>query len=428
MRARPAARARGRQGRHRRRALGEADRGDRRGRRGRPLRRRPAPRHRQGQEPAGAPGRVPSHPHQRRPRSRRHPVPDPRQALLSHVDRPRRHRPPPPLRPQRRHRPNRQRRAPPLRAHLPRRPPRRSQRAHRRLHLRRGRRAPHLDRRRTGRCRQAPTPRSSCGSTSRPCSEGERSTARPARSPASARSRCRSCGSGWTNAFLAAIVTKGTEITKVVHLGRKFTSEQRTALQWRDPICARKGCANRLRLAVRPLRGLGRHPHHPVGSRTALLPALPPPQDARLERVRTRRRRPVHLHPAADRAMPHHRPARPSCTSSPRPPKPPSEPAEERSPDADRPDEGVTRWQCQSLHEPIEQPGRADDLAVERSHPFGQRPVGRHHGRAEVDRGDGDDRVVALPGAWTTSTPSSTPSSTPARALPSSTTTTGASR
>ena len=32
------------------------------------------------------------------------------------------------------------------------------------------------------------------------------------------------------NAFLAAVVTKGTEITKVVHLGRRFTSEQRTAL------------------------------------------------------------------------------------------------------------------------------------------------------------------------------------------------------
>ena len=50
------------------------------------------------------------------------------------------------------------------------------------------------------------------------------------------------------NAFLAAIVTKGTEITKVVHLGRKFTAEQCTTLQWRDPICARKGCDNRLGL------------------------------------------------------------------------------------------------------------------------------------------------------------------------------------
>jgi hypothetical protein len=50
------------------------------------------------------------------------------------------------------------------------------------------------------------------------------------------------------DAFLAAIVTKGTEITKVVHLGRRFTSEQRTALQWRDPVCARLGCDNRLGL------------------------------------------------------------------------------------------------------------------------------------------------------------------------------------
>ena len=50
------------------------------------------------------------------------------------------------------------------------------------------------------------------------------------------------------DAFLAAVVTKGTEITKVVHLGRRFTSEQRTALQWRDPVCARKGCDNRLGL------------------------------------------------------------------------------------------------------------------------------------------------------------------------------------
>ena len=35
---------------------------------------------------------------------------------------------------------------------------------------------------------------------------------------------------------------------KVVHLGRRFTATQRTALQWQDPICARKGCSNRLRL------------------------------------------------------------------------------------------------------------------------------------------------------------------------------------
>jgi hypothetical protein len=50
------------------------------------------------------------------------------------------------------------------------------------------------------------------------------------------------------DAFLAAVLTKGTEIGKVIHLGRKFKSEQRTVLQWQDPVCAREGCSNRLGL------------------------------------------------------------------------------------------------------------------------------------------------------------------------------------
>ena len=50
------------------------------------------------------------------------------------------------------------------------------------------------------------------------------------------------------DAFVAAVLTKGTDVTKVVHLGRKFTAEQRTAMQWRDPTCSRRGCANTLRL------------------------------------------------------------------------------------------------------------------------------------------------------------------------------------
>jgi hypothetical protein len=50
------------------------------------------------------------------------------------------------------------------------------------------------------------------------------------------------------DAFVAALLTKGTEVVKVVHLGRRFTSEQRTALQWKDPVCARAGCGNRLGL------------------------------------------------------------------------------------------------------------------------------------------------------------------------------------
>ena len=50
------------------------------------------------------------------------------------------------------------------------------------------------------------------------------------------------------DAFVAAVLTKGDDVQKVVHLGRKFRSTQRTALQWQNPVCARKGCANRLGL------------------------------------------------------------------------------------------------------------------------------------------------------------------------------------
>jgi hypothetical protein len=51
-----------------------------------------------------------------------------------------------------------------------------------------------------------------------------------------------------SDAFLAAVVTDGTEIGKVIHLGRRFKSLQKTVLQWQDPVCARKGCSNRLGL------------------------------------------------------------------------------------------------------------------------------------------------------------------------------------
>ena len=50
------------------------------------------------------------------------------------------------------------------------------------------------------------------------------------------------------DAFLAAVLTDGTEIGKVIHLGRQFKSLQKTVLQWQDPVCARKGCSNRLGL------------------------------------------------------------------------------------------------------------------------------------------------------------------------------------
>lgn len=52
------------------------------------------------------------------------------------------------------------------------------------------------------------------------------------------------------DAFVAAVLTKGEDVQKVVHLGRRFKATQRTALQWQDPICARRGCSNRLRLEL----------------------------------------------------------------------------------------------------------------------------------------------------------------------------------
>ncbi len=50
------------------------------------------------------------------------------------------------------------------------------------------------------------------------------------------------------DAFIAAVLTNGDDVQRVVHLGRRFTATQRTALQWHDPICARQGCSNRLGL------------------------------------------------------------------------------------------------------------------------------------------------------------------------------------
>jgi hypothetical protein len=50
------------------------------------------------------------------------------------------------------------------------------------------------------------------------------------------------------DAFVAAILTKGTDICSVTHLGRRHTALQRSALQWRDPECVRLGCSNTVRL------------------------------------------------------------------------------------------------------------------------------------------------------------------------------------
>jgi hypothetical protein len=50
------------------------------------------------------------------------------------------------------------------------------------------------------------------------------------------------------DAFVAALLTKGTDIASVVHLGRRFTALQRTAQEWRDPECAVLGCHRSARL------------------------------------------------------------------------------------------------------------------------------------------------------------------------------------
>ena len=44
------------------------------------------------------------------------------------------------------------------------------------------------------------------------------------------------------DAFLTAIVTKGVDVSRVVHLGRGPSAHQLTALQWRDITCCRVGC------------------------------------------------------------------------------------------------------------------------------------------------------------------------------------------
>ena len=402
-----------------------------------PHRRGPAPRQRQGQGPAGAAGRVPRHPHQRRPRSRGHPGPDPRQAVLPHVDRPRRHRPPPPLRPQRRHRSAGQRRAPPLRAHLPRRPPRRPPRAHRRLRLRRGRRAPHQ------RGDSTPVP---AGADAKIIVRVDL--------PALLRGRavdgetCEIAGLGpipvsivkeWMDdAFLAAVVTKGTEITKVVHLGRRFTSEQRTALQWRDPVCARKGCYNRLGLeydhfedwaltrttrvepgggSARPAtasRRCGWTVSEPDADGQCTF--TPPPTGIR----RHRRTRP----PARARRSHPSRPPGPPRRA--RPPEAPWRPALARRP---CPARGSPPG-C-SVHEPVEQPARPDHLGVARAHAV----ASPRSAVTTITSTSGAAWAAAMaaivsspsPDAWSTSTPSATASSAPFLAWPSSTTVTGGS-
>jgi hypothetical protein len=48
--------------------------------------------------------------------------------------------------------------------------------------------------------------------------------------------------------FLAALLTRGTDVASVVHLGRRPTALQATALQWLSPTCIAQGCNNSRRI------------------------------------------------------------------------------------------------------------------------------------------------------------------------------------
>ena len=50
------------------------------------------------------------------------------------------------------------------------------------------------------------------------------------------------------NPFVAAILTKATEVVGVAHLGRRPNAHQRSALQWLYPTCAAAGCVEQMYL------------------------------------------------------------------------------------------------------------------------------------------------------------------------------------
>lgn len=51
-----------------------------------------------------------------------------------------------------------------------------------------------------------------------------------------------------SNAFLAAVIANGRQVSGVAHLGRRPTAAQQTLLEWVDPTCAREGCNRTLNL------------------------------------------------------------------------------------------------------------------------------------------------------------------------------------
>jgi hypothetical protein len=75
------------------------------------------------------------------------------------------------------------------------------------------------------------------------------------------------------------VVTKGVDVARVFHLGRRPTAHQGTALDWVSPTCVSEGCNNTSRLQtdhredwadtkVTLLRWLERHCEHCHGLKT----------------------------------------------------------------------------------------------------------------------------------------------------------------
>ena len=52
------------------------------------------------------------------------------------------------------------------------------------------------------------------------------------------------------DAFLAAVATKGQDVVSVVHLGRRPTATQQTALEWLSPACTVEGCPTQAHLEI----------------------------------------------------------------------------------------------------------------------------------------------------------------------------------
>ena len=82
------------------------------------------------------------------------------------------------------------------------------------------------------------------------------------------------------DAFVAAVTTNGTEIDKVVHLGRKPTVLQKTALEWFSAgECSTEGCTNSARIEIDHVADWADTKITPAPRPRVAVRVLPRPQD-----------------------------------------------------------------------------------------------------------------------------------------------------